>query len=109
MASDNRVTEKKESSTEVTPATEKTGSFCGRKVECELNCKYFWGLVALVAAAVLISLAAVLAAGVFGGGQMGFIAGGLTIGSMIALGAAVVLLIPSKYNTVGDSFEKAFN
>ena len=70
----------------------------GREYSCACNTRMVSGLIALVMAAVALIFAAILAAGVFGGGETGLIAGGLTVGSMVAFAIAAVLLIPKREN-----------
>ena len=66
-------------------------SKCGR-YSCNCNSKKIAGLVALVAAAVAIIAAAVIVSGIFGAGQMFFIAGGLAIVGMLSIALSAYLL-----------------
>ena len=77
---------------------ENVGVSSGREYSCACHARNACGLMALVVAAVALIFAAILAAGVFGGGETGLIAGGLTVGSMVAFSIAAVLLIPRRDN-----------
>ncbi len=68
--------------------------WCGRDVTCHVETKSVLGVIALVIAAAMLIFALLLASGIFGGGETGFIAGGLTVGTMISLAIAAILLIP---------------
>lgn len=74
------------------------GQKCGRSYSCSCNGKQIGGLIVLVAGAAMLIFAVLLAAGLFGGGETGFVAGGLTVGSMILFGVGVVLAIPKESN-----------
>ncbi len=70
----------------------------GREYSCACEGRKVFGLMALVGAAVALIFAVIFAAGVFGGGEMGIIAGGLTVGSMVSFAIAAALLIPKQEN-----------
>jgi hypothetical protein len=57
------------------------------------------GLILLCLGALAIVLACLFAAGRFGGGAMGFVAGGLVVSSVILFVVAARLLIPSQPDT----------
>lgn len=69
-------------------ADKKVGSNVGRTYSCHFNQKRVGGLVALVVAAAVLIFAIVFASGIFGGGEIAFIAGGLTLMSMLGFGLA---------------------
>lgn len=83
----------------------KSVKLCGHDYSCEINGRKVLGLLALIAAAAMVVFAPILAAGVFGGGEMGFIAGGLTVGGMIMFGIAAVLLVPKRLNALHDTID----
>jgi hypothetical protein len=64
----------------------------GHSYSC--NQKFVGGVITLVVASVLMIFAAILAAGVFGGGVKGFVAGGFAIGSMFLFGMSILLFFP---------------
>ena len=68
----------------------------GHEYNCVCKGNQLVGLIVLVAAAVALIFAIILAAGVFGGGEMGLIAGALTVGSMLMFAIAAVLLVPKQ-------------
>jgi hypothetical protein len=74
--------------------SQKIGKIKGRQYSCEFDKKQVGGLTSLVLATVMVIFATILATGVFGGGTMAFIAGGLSIASMAAFGLGAYLLIP---------------
>lgn len=63
------------------------------------------GTVILVVAAVALIFGFIVAAGVFGQGEMGYVAGGLVVGSMVLTGIGAYLLVfkhkaPDGYDTI---------
>jgi hypothetical protein len=60
---------------------------------CDCNQRKIGGLVAIITSTILVLIAALLASGIFGPGNMGFIAGGLTIASMLGYGLAAYFLL----------------
>lgn len=73
-------------------ASKTSATSCGRDYSCECNGKKVSGLVTLALAAIALIFAIIFAAGVFGGGKMGLIAGGLTVTSMMLFAISCVLL-----------------
>lgn len=77
----------------------------GRKYFCHCNYRKMAGVISLVVASVMFLFASVLASGMFGGGTLAFIAGGLTIASMISFGVAAYCLVqrsPKIKNVIAD-------
>ncbi len=65
----------------------------GREPICECNRDKIIGLVLAALSSIALIFAFVLAGGVFGGGQMAFVAAGLAVGSTIGLGVSAFLIL----------------